>query len=71
MADSGYRAFHNGCGGMIAFGISGDGFCVECEDENVEFSDYTLVAVTPPEDWPIIGCTPPATDPPPEFFSCP
>ena len=48
MADSGYRAFHNGCGGMISFGIAGDGFCVECEDENVEFSDYTLVAVKPP-----------------------
>ena len=46
--DSGYRAFHNGCGGMIAFGISGDGFCVRCEDENVEFSDYTLAAVKPP-----------------------
>jgi hypothetical protein len=50
MADSGYRAFHNDCGGMISFGIAGDGFCVRCEDENVEFSDYTLVAVRPPGD---------------------
>jgi hypothetical protein len=48
MADSGYRAFHNDCGGMIAFGIGDDGFCVKCEDENVGFSDYTLVAVKPP-----------------------
>ena len=47
MTDSGYRAFHNDCGGMVAFGIGGDGFCVECEDENVEFSDYTLAAVKP------------------------
>jgi hypothetical protein len=33
---------------MVAFGIGGDGFCVECEDENVSFGDYTLVAVKPP-----------------------
>jgi len=48
MADSGYRAFHNDCGGMIAFGIAGDGFCTACEDESVSFSDYTLAAVKPP-----------------------
>jgi hypothetical protein len=34
---------------MVAFGLGGDGFCVECEDENVGFEDYTLVAVKPPE----------------------
>ena len=48
MGDSGYRAFHNGCGGMVAFGIGDDGFCVECEAEDVGFEDYTLVAVRPP-----------------------
>jgi hypothetical protein len=49
MGDSGYRAFHDGCGGLVAFGIGGDGFCTRCEDENVGFSDYTLAAVKPPE----------------------
>ena len=48
MGDSGYRAFHNDCGGMVAFGLAGDGFCTACEDENVGFDDYTLVAVKPP-----------------------
>ena len=48
MTDSGYRAFHNGCGGMVAFGIYEDGFCTGCEDENVSFGDYTLVAVKSP-----------------------
>ena len=48
MADSGYRAFHNDCGGQVLFGIAGDGFCTACEDENVGFDDYTLVAVKPP-----------------------
>jgi hypothetical protein len=47
MTDSGYRAFHDNCGGMIAFAL-GDGCCIACGDENVEFSDYTLVAVMPP-----------------------
>lgn len=46
--DSGYRAFHDGCGGLVVFGIAGDGFCTACEDENVSFSDYTLAAVKPP-----------------------
>lgn len=48
MGDSGYRAFHDGCGGLVIFGIAGDGFCTACEDENVGFSDYTLTAVKPP-----------------------
>ena len=48
LGDSGYRAFHNGCGGMVAFGL-GDGFCTRCEAEDVGFEDYTLVAVRPPE----------------------
>ena len=48
MGDSGYRAFHDGCGGLVAFDGLGDGFCVECEDESVGFEDYTLVAVKPP-----------------------
>ncbi len=48
MSDSGYRAFHDGCGGLVAFGIGGDGFCTACEDENVGFADYTLAAVRPP-----------------------
>ena len=47
--DSGYRAFHDNCGGMVVFDIGGDGFCIDCEDENVAFEDYTLVAVKPPE----------------------
>jgi hypothetical protein len=48
VSDSGYRAFHDGCGGMVAFDGTGDGFCTACEDENVGFSDYTLTAVKPP-----------------------
>jgi len=47
-ADSGYRAFHDGCGGMVAFLFGDDGYCTGCEDENVGFGDYTLVAVKPP-----------------------
>jgi hypothetical protein len=48
MSDSGYRAFHNNCGGVVAFDFGEDGFCTACEDENVSFDDYTLAAVKPP-----------------------
>ena len=48
MGDSGYRAFHDKCGGLVAFDLAGDGFCTRCEDENVGFGDYTLAAVKPP-----------------------
>lgn len=49
MPDSGYRAFHDGCGGMVAFCFGDDGYCTRCGDENVAFGEYTLAAVRPPE----------------------
>ena len=48
--DSGYRAFHDGCGGLVAFCFGDDGYCTGCGDENVGFDDYTLVAVKPPAE---------------------
>lgn len=47
--ESGYRAFHDDCGGLVAFGAGGDGSCTACGAEDIGFSDYTLVAVKPPD----------------------